>query len=81
MWKRFNLFPFVQLQMKQALSSVLKAVAGIAAVVCLLTPVGGVGILVFVIAGIVAIIAGVIGSHLSDDDDQSGWPQDPNSSA
>jgi hypothetical protein len=31
-----------------------------------------------VIALIVAIIAGVMGSHLSDDDDQSGyWPKDP----
>jgi hypothetical protein len=41
----------------------------------------GMGILVFVTALIVAIIAGVIGSHLSDDDDQGGyWPKDPNSS-
>jgi len=72
--------PFFR-HMKQGLASVLKAIAGIAAVVCLLTPVAGMGILVFVIALIVAIIAGVIGSHLSGDDDQGGyWPKDPNSS-
>jgi hypothetical protein len=67
--------------MRQVLASVLKAVAGIAALVCLLTPVTGMGVLVFVIALIVAIVAGVTGSHLSDDDNQRGyWPKDPNSS-
>ena len=67
--------------MKHALASLLKAIAGIAAVVCLLSPVTAMGVLVFVIALIVAIIAGVMGSHLSDDDDQSGyWPKDPNCS-
>ena len=66
--------------MKQGVTSILKAIAGIAALVCLLTPVTGMGILVFVIALIVAIIAGVIGSHLSDDDSQSGyWPKGPSS--
>ena len=66
--------------MKQGVASILKAIAGIAALVCLLTPVTGMGILVFVIALIVAIIAGVIGSHLSDDDSQSGyWPKGPSS--
>jgi len=64
--------------MKQALASVLKAVAGIAAVVCLLSPVRGMGMLVFAIALVVAIIAGVTGSHLSDDNNQSGyWPKGP----
>jgi hypothetical protein len=66
--------------MKQGVASILKAIAGIAALVCLLTPVTGMGILVFVIALIVAIIAGVMGSHLSDDDSQSGyWPKGPSS--
>ena len=66
--------------MKQGVASILKAIAGISALVCLLTPVTGMGILVFVIALIVAIIAGVIGSHLSDDDSQSGyWPKGPSS--
>lgn len=73
------MLPFFRLRMKQGVASVLKAIAGIAAVVCLLTPVAGMGILVFVIALIVAIIAGVTGSHLSDDDGQSGyWPKGPN---
>jgi hypothetical protein len=66
--------------MKQGLASILKAVAGIAALVCLLTPVSGMGVLVFVIALFVAIIAGVTGSHLTDDEDHGGyWPKDPNS--
>jgi hypothetical protein len=51
--------PFVR-HMKQGLASVLKAIAGIAVVVCLLLPVTGMGVLVFVIALIIAIIAGVI---------------------
>jgi hypothetical protein len=67
--------------MKQGLASLLKAIAGIAGVVFLLAPVTSMGILVTVIALVVAIIAGVTGSHLSDDDDQSGyWPKGPNSS-
>ena len=71
---------FLRFQMKQWMASILKAVAGIAAVVCLLTPVTGMGMLVFVIALIVAIIAGVTGSHLGDDDDHGGyWPRGPNS--
>ena len=62
--------------MKQALSSVLKAVAGIAGLVFLLAPVTGMGILVSVINLLVAIIAAVTSSHLSDDDGQSGyWPK------
>lgn len=66
--------------MKQGLASILKAIAGIAALVCLLTPVTGLGMLVFVIALFVAIIAGVTGSHLSEDDNSAGyWPKDPNS--
>lgn len=68
--------------MKQVLASILKALAGIAAVVCLLTPVAGMGIVVFLIALFVAIIAGVTGSHLSDDDDHDRYhPEDPNSSS
>jgi hypothetical protein len=64
--------------MKQALAAVLKAIAGVAAVVCILTPVAGLGIVVFVIAFPVAVIAGVAGSHLSDDESGGGyWPEDP----
>jgi len=66
--------------MKQALASVLKAVAGIAGLVFLLAPVTDMGILVSVIGLVVAIIAGVASSHLSDDDGQSGyWPKGPSS--
>ena len=69
--------------MKQGLASLLKAVAGIAGLVFLLAPITGMGILVAVIALTVAIITGVTGSHLSDDDDQSGgyWPKGPNSAS
>jgi len=64
--------------MKQALASVLKAVAGIAGLVFLLAPVTGMGILVSVIGLVVAIVGGVTSSHLSDDDGQSGyWPKGP----
>lgn len=67
--------------MKQGLGSLLKALAGIAVVVCLLTPVTGMGFLVFVVALFVAIIAGVMGSHLRDAEGHGGyWPIDPNSS-
>jgi hypothetical protein len=68
--------------MKQLLASVLKAVAGIAGLVFLLAPITGMGILVSVIALVVAIIAGVTSSHLNDDEDQSGgyWPKGPDSS-
>jgi hypothetical protein len=38
----------------------------------------GLGVLVFVVALFVAIIAGVTGGHLSDDEDHHGyWPTDP----
>jgi hypothetical protein len=69
--------------MKQGLASLLKAVAGIAGLVFLLAPFTSMGILVALIALVVAIIAGVTGSHLSYDEDQSGggyWPKGPNSS-
>ena len=67
--------------MKQGLVRILKALAGIAAVVALLTPVAGMGIVVFAISLIVAIIAGAIGFNLSDEEDQGGyWPKGPNSS-
>ena len=68
--------------MKQELAGLLKAVAGIAGVVFILAPMTGMGILVAVIALVVAIIAGVTGSHLCDDEDQGGgyWPKGPNSS-
>ena len=54
--------------MKQMLASVLKAVAGIAGLVFLLAPITGMGILVSVIALVVAIIAGITSSHLNDDE-------------
>ena len=68
--------------MKQGLASLLKVVAGIAGLVFLLAPITGMGILVSVIGLVVAIIAGVTSSHLSDDDDQSSgyWPKPPDSS-
>lgn len=67
--------------MKQVLAHILKALAGIAVVVALLTPVAGLGIVVFAISLIVAIIAGAIGTNLSDEEDQGGyWPKGPNSS-
>jgi hypothetical protein len=68
--------------MKKGLAGLLKAVAGIAGVVFLVAPVSGMGIVVCVVALFVAIIAGVIGHHLSDDEDDSNsgyWPKDPNS--
>jgi hypothetical protein len=54
----------------------------VAGLVFLLAPITGKGILLSVIALVVAIIAGVTGSHLSDDDDQGGgyWPKGPDSS-
>ncbi len=67
--------------MKHGLGSALRAVAGIAGVVFLLAPITSMGILVSVIALMVAVITGVLGSQLSDDeDDHSGyWPKDPGS--
>jgi hypothetical protein len=60
---------------------VLKALAGFAGVVALLTSVAGMGIVVFAISLFVAIIAGDIGSNLGDDEDRGGyWPKDSNSS-
>ncbi len=70
--------------MKQGLATVLKAVAGLAGFVALMAPITDSGLVITGIALLVAIIAGVIGIHLSDDDDegQSGgyWPSDPNTS-
>ena len=68
--------------MKQGLASLLKVIAGIAGLVFLLAPFTSMGILVAVIALVVAIMAGVTGIHLSNDEDQSGgyWPKGPNSS-
>lgn len=66
--------------MKRGLGSVLKAVAGIAGLVFLVAPLTSIGILVSVIALVVAIITGVLGSHLNDDEEHSGyWPKDPSS--
>ena len=66
--------------MKEGLASLLKVVAGIAGLVFLLAPITGMGILVCVIGLVVAIIAGVTSSHLSDDDGQSGfWSKGPSS--
>jgi len=66
--------------MKQGLAKTLKAIAIVAACVCILAPITtGTGFLAFVISLFVAIIAGVTGHHL-DDNDQSGyWPSEPNS--
>jgi len=67
--------------MRQGLATVLKIVAGLASLVALLAPLTtGTGWLITGVALLVAIITGVIGTHLSDDDQgQSGyWPQDPN---
>ena len=62
----------------QGLGSVLKIVAGIAGLVCLMAPITDMGILASIIALIVAIITGVLGVHLSDDKGHSGyWPKDP----
>lgn len=70
----------VRQSMKQGLGIMLKAIAGIAVVVCVLSPMTGMGAIVFVIALFVAIIAGVTGSHLSDNEDHGGyWPTDPKS--
>jgi uncharacterized membrane protein YphA (DoxX/SURF4 family) len=67
--------------MKQGLARILKVLAGIAVVIALLTPVAGMGIVVFAISLFVAIIAGAIGSNLSDDEDQGGyWPKGPDTS-
>ena len=69
------------ISMKQGLARVLKAIAGIAVVVALLTPFTGIGIVVFAISAFVAIITGAIGSNLSDDEDQGGyWPKGPDTS-
>jgi hypothetical protein len=65
--------------MRQGLATVLKIVAGLAGLVALLAPMTtGTGWLIIGVAALVAIITGVIGAHLSDDDQgQSGyWPQD-----
>jgi len=67
--------------MKRALAGILKVVAGIAGVVFLLAPITGMGLLVCVVALIVAIITGVASKNLSDDEDDSDggyWPKDPN---
>jgi len=58
--------------MKQGLASILKALAGISAVVALRMPVAGMGIVVFIISLFVAIIAGALGFNLSDEEDQGG---------
>jgi hypothetical protein len=65
--------------MKRGLANVLKVVAGLAVVVCLLTPVRGSGIIVFVIALLVALIAGLTSRYLSDEENEDGyWPKGPN---
>jgi len=63
--------------MKQGLGSLLRVVAGIAGLVFLLAPITGMGTLVSMIALMVAIIAGVTSSHLSDDDGHGYWPKVP----
>ncbi len=60
------------------LAFILKSVAGIAGVVFFFAPITDTGILISLVALVVAIITGVLGSHLSDDEGQSGyWPVDP----
>ena len=65
--------------MKQALQQD-QAVAGIASLLFLLAPVTDMGILVCLAALAVAIIAGVTGHHLSDDEDnrKRSGSKDPN---
>ena len=65
--------------MKQGVATLLKVIAGIAGIVFLLAPMTGMGILVSVIGLVVAFIAGVTSSHLSDDEDQNSgyWPKGP----
>jgi uncharacterized membrane protein HdeD (DUF308 family) len=68
--------------MRKAAAAALKVVCGIAGLVFLASPFTATGILVCVIAGVVAIITGVISHQLSDEDDNSNsgyWPKDPNS--
>ena len=65
---------------KKGLASVFKAVAGIAGLVFLMAPITDMGILVSVMALVVAIITGVLAFHLSGGETHSGyWPQDPSS--
>lgn len=68
------------ISMKQGLAWTLKAIAGTAGVVALLTPVAGLGIVVFAVSLIVAIIAGATGSNLSDENQGGYWPKGPNAS-
>jgi hypothetical protein len=69
--------------MKNALATILKAVAGLAGVVFLMAPVTDMGVIVSMIALAVAITTGIMGVHLSDDDrsnnDSGYWPKDPHS--
>lgn len=66
--------------MKQALAKTLKTIAGIAGVVFFFAPFTNKGIVVSAAALLVAIITGVVGAHLSEDEGSSGyWPKDPNS--
>src|SRR5215813_7928728 len=65
---------------KTGLGTILKAVAGGAGLVCLLTPLTGLGVLVFVFALFVAIIAGVTGTHLSGKPHGGYWPTHSNPS-
>ena len=66
--------------MKQVLAFIFKGIAGIAGVVFFFAPITDTGILISLVALVVAIITGVLGSHLSDEEGQSGyWPGDPRS--
>ena len=67
--------------MRQALAHIPKVIAGLAGVVFLLAPLTDTGVIVTVVALVVAIITAVASSHLSDDEGSSGyWPKDPNHS-
>ncbi|HKT89714.1 MAG TPA: hypothetical protein VJQ59_14815 [Candidatus Sulfotelmatobacter sp.] len=66
--------------MKKGLSGLLKGIAGIAGLVFLFAPFTDMGVLAMLIAGPVAVIAGVTAHHLSDDEDNSNsgyWPKGP----
>ena len=71
-------------KLRKTIADVLKAVAGLAAVVFLLAPIGTWNqVLLCGISIVVAIICVAISSNLSDDDDADGgkssgyWPSDP----
>jgi hypothetical protein len=57
--------------MKQGRDGILKAIAGVAGVVFLLTPITDMGISESLVALVIAIAAGVAGSRLGDDEENA----------